>query len=218
MLTYHLLSRNTPFVPLYPWPHRQASAATKTIHERLTPGSARAKHSAAMEHEVQITLNSLFSLTRTERLAKIPRIRRSPLRSTNMSHHSGHSLNRRSVAQRWIFLPLCHVALASLLYTPLIGAGQPTGRNHAFALHGHFVNGASVGAARWLNSERRAKFRRTPCIDSSAARSNRGKDKSATSDSRVWAFGSRYGAECDHQLQGFLSARLSNRHKRRAGQ
>jgi hypothetical protein len=68
-------------------------------------------------------------------------------------HHSGHPHNRRSVAQRWIFFPLCLLALASLLYTPLIGAGQPTGRNHAFAFHGHFVNVASVGAARWLNSE-----------------------------------------------------------------
>jgi len=64
-------------------------------------------------------------------------------------HHSG----KRSVAQRWIFFPLSLLALASLLYTPLIGAGQPTGRNHAFAFHGHFVNVASVGAARWLNSD-----------------------------------------------------------------
>jgi hypothetical protein len=45
------------------------------------------------------------------------------------------------------------VALASWLCTPLIGAGQYTGRIHAFAFHGHFVNVASVGAARWLNSQ-----------------------------------------------------------------
>src|SRR5215472_8740536 len=30
---------------------------------------------------------------------------------------------------------------------------HPTGRNHAFAFHGHFVSVASVGAARWLNSD-----------------------------------------------------------------
>jgi hypothetical protein len=68
-------------------------------------------------------------------------------------HHSGHPHNWRSVAQRWIFFPLSLLTLASLLYTPLIGAGQPTGRNHAFAFHGHFVNVAAVGAARWLNSQ-----------------------------------------------------------------
>jgi len=71
-----------------------------------------------------------------------------------MNHpHSGHPHNRRSVAQRWIHFPLCLVALASLLCTPLIGAGQPTGRNHTFAFHGHFVNAASLEAARWLNSQ-----------------------------------------------------------------
>lgn len=69
-----------------------------------------------------------------------------------MNHHSGHPLNRRSVAQRWIFFPFSLVALASLLYTPLIGAGQPTGGNHLLAFHRHLVNVASVGAARWLIS------------------------------------------------------------------
>lgn len=72
-----------------------------------------------------------------------------------MNHHSGHALNRRSVTQRWIFFPISLVALASLLYTPLIGAGQYTGRNHAFGFHHHLVNVASVEAARWLISEER---------------------------------------------------------------
>ena len=72
-----------------------------------------------------------------------------------MNHHSGHPLNRRSVAQRWIFFPISLVALASLLYTPLIGAGQYTGRNHAFGFHHHLVNVASIEAARWLISEER---------------------------------------------------------------
>ena len=72
-----------------------------------------------------------------------------------MHHHSGHPYKRRSVAQRWIFFPTCLVALASLLCTPLIGAGQYTGRNHALVFHGHHVNVASVEAARWLISEER---------------------------------------------------------------
>ena len=71
-----------------------------------------------------------------------------------MNHRSGHPHNRRSVAQRWIFFPLCLVALASFIYTPLIGAGQPTGGNHPFAFHHHFVNVASVGTARWFISEK----------------------------------------------------------------
>jgi hypothetical protein len=71
-------------------------------------------------------------------------------------HHSGHA-HRRSVVQRWIFFPLSLLALASLLCTPLIGAGQPTGRNHAFAFHSHFINIASVGAARWLDLEERQR-------------------------------------------------------------
>ena len=70
-----------------------------------------------------------------------------------MNYHSGHRLKRRSVTQRWIFFFISLVALASFVITPLIGAGQPTGRNHAFAFHGHFVSVASVGAARWLNSD-----------------------------------------------------------------
>jgi hypothetical protein len=68
-------------------------------------------------------------------------------------YHPGHPRNRRSVAQRWILLPLCLLALATLLYTPLIGAGHPTGRNQAFAFHGHFANVASIGTARWFHSE-----------------------------------------------------------------
>jgi hypothetical protein len=72
-----------------------------------------------------------------------------------MNQHSGHSHKGRSVAQRWIFFPTCLMALAALVCTPLIGAGQYTSRNHAFAFHGHFVNVASVGAARWLISQER---------------------------------------------------------------
>jgi hypothetical protein len=69
-------------------------------------------------------------------------------------HHSGHPHNRRSVAQRWIFFPLCLVALAALLCTPLIGAGQYTGGNHPLVFH-HHVNIASIEAARWLISQER---------------------------------------------------------------
>jgi len=71
-----------------------------------------------------------------------------------MNHpHSGHPHNRRSVAQRWIFFPLCLVALASLLCTPPIGAGQYTGGSHAFAFHRQHVNVASLEAARGLISQ-----------------------------------------------------------------
>jgi hypothetical protein len=71
-------------------------------------------------------------------------------------HHSGHPRNRRSVAQRWIFFPTCLVALASLLCTPLIGAGQYTGRNHALVFHRHhIINVASLEAARRLVSQER---------------------------------------------------------------
>jgi len=72
-----------------------------------------------------------------------------------MNHHSGHPHKRRSVAQRWIFFPLCLLALASLPCTPLIGAGQYTGGNHALVFHRHHVNVASVEAARWLISQER---------------------------------------------------------------
>jgi integrase len=41
-------------------------------------------------------------------------------------HHSGYAHNRRSVAQRWIFFPLCLLALASFLFTPLIGDAATT--------------------------------------------------------------------------------------------
>lgn len=70
-----------------------------------------------------------------------------------MNHHPGHLTKGSSVTQVWIFFPLCLVALALLLYTPLIGAGQPTGGNHMLAFHRHFVNVASVRAARWLISD-----------------------------------------------------------------
>jgi hypothetical protein len=73
-----------------------------------------------------------------------------------MNHHSGHQIKARSVAQGWIFFPLCLVALASMLYTPLIGAGQYPDRNRTFVFHGHQVNAASpMDAARWANPEER---------------------------------------------------------------
>jgi hypothetical protein len=73
-----------------------------------------------------------------------------------MNHHSGHSIKGRSVAQRLIFLSLCLVALASLLYTPLIGARQYPDRNRTFTFHNHRVNAAfPMDAARWANREER---------------------------------------------------------------
>src|SRR5215469_15467162 len=41
-------------------------------------------------------------------------------------HHSGYAHNRRSVAQRWIFFPLCLLALVSFLFTPPIGDAATT--------------------------------------------------------------------------------------------
>jgi len=41
-------------------------------------------------------------------------------------HHSGYAHNRRSVAQRWISFPLCLLALASFLFTPLISDAATT--------------------------------------------------------------------------------------------
>ena len=72
-----------------------------------------------------------------------------------MNHYPARSMKRRSVAQVWIFFPLCLVAATSLLCTPPIGAGQPTSRIHAFVFHGHQLHVASVEAARWLISEER---------------------------------------------------------------
>jgi len=70
-----------------------------------------------------------------------------------MNHYPGSSIKRRSVAQVCIFFPLCLVAATSLLCTPPIGARQSTGLNHSFVFHGHYVNLASVEAARSLISE-----------------------------------------------------------------
>ena len=73
-----------------------------------------------------------------------------------MNHqHSGHP-HRRSVAERWIFFPLCVMALVSFMVIPLISAGQSTSRSHAFAFHRHLLNVApSLNTARWLNSQDR---------------------------------------------------------------
>jgi hypothetical protein len=60
-----------------------------------------------------------------------------------MNYHSGHSINGRSVAQGWVFSSICLVMLASLLYTPLIGARQYSDRNRTFLFHGHQVNVAA---------------------------------------------------------------------------
>jgi hypothetical protein len=55
-----------------------------------------------------------------------------------------------------MFFPLCLVALASLLYSPLIGAGQSSDRNRTFVFHGHRVNAAfPMDAARWANPDER---------------------------------------------------------------
>lgn len=74
-----------------------------------------------------------------------------------MNHHSGHLIKGSSFVQGWSWGGSCLrlVTLACLLYTPLIGAGQDTGRNHALGFHHHLVNVASVGAAPWLASDER---------------------------------------------------------------
>ena len=70
-----------------------------------------------------------------------------------MNDYPGPSIKRRSVAQVWIFFPLCLVAATSLLCTPPIGARQSTGRNHPFVFRGHYLHVASAEAARWFISE-----------------------------------------------------------------
>jgi len=75
-----------------------------------------------------------------------------------MNCHSRHSIKGRSVAQGWVFSSLCLAALASLLYTPMIGARQYTDRNRTFSFHGHQVNAAlPTDAARWANPEERQR-------------------------------------------------------------
>ena len=73
-----------------------------------------------------------------------------------MHHHLSHPSKRRSVSQLWISFPLCLVAAASLLCTPLIGGEAYSRPNRTFALHGHRLNAAYHSAAmRWQDSDER---------------------------------------------------------------
>jgi hypothetical protein len=71
-----------------------------------------------------------------------------------MNYHSGYATKRRSVSQLWISFPLCLVAAASLLCTPLIEGEAYASRNVTFAFHRHRLNAAYHSVAmRWEDSD-----------------------------------------------------------------
>jgi hypothetical protein len=71
-----------------------------------------------------------------------------------MNHHLRHPTKGRSVSQLWISFPLCLVAAASLLCTPLIEGEGYSSLNRTFAFHGHGLNAAYHSAAtRWQDSD-----------------------------------------------------------------
>lgn len=73
-----------------------------------------------------------------------------------MRDHSVHALNSRSVSKGWLFFPLWLVALASLLFTPLIEARQSLGRTRTSAFRGIHANAVLAReTARLTNSDER---------------------------------------------------------------
>lgn len=71
-----------------------------------------------------------------------------------MNHHLHHPTKGRNVSQLWISFPLCLVAAASLLCTPLIEGEAYSSLNRTFAFHGHRLHAAYRSAAlRWQDSD-----------------------------------------------------------------